>query len=63
VPGALNEAKAKEKKMSLRQQQKQIIEVKVRISELVDEVAGLKSELKFFREAVARDMKKALQNK
>jgi len=49
--------------MSLRQQQKQIIEVKVSTSELVDEVAGLKSELKFFREAVARDMKKALQNK
>ena len=46
--------------MNLKQQQKQIIEVKSRISELVDEIAHLKAEFKFFKEAVARDMKKAI---
>ena len=48
--------------MSLKEQQKQIIEVKARISTLADEIATLKADLKFFREAVARDMKQALKH-
>tara|TARA_R110000824_G_scaffold268546_2_gene457187 strand:+ start:172 stop:354 length:183 start_codon:yes stop_codon:yes gene_type:complete len=38
----------------------QIIELKVRISDISDEISILKADLKFFKEAVARDMKRAL---
>ena len=38
----------------------QIIELKIRISDISDEISILKADLKFFKEAVARDMKRAL---
>jgi len=59
-------------KMSLKEQQEkiisqltsrdhqQIIELRIRISDISDEISTLKADLKFFKEVVARDIKRAL---
>jgi len=47
--------------MTLKEQQKQISKLFQRVSELVDELRMTQSELKTFKEAVARDMQRALE--
>ena len=47
--------------MTLKEQQKQIYKLHQRVSDLVDELKMTQSELKTFKQAVARDMQRALE--
>ena len=42
-------------------QQKQIKEINARLSKQADTLAEIRADLKFFKEAVARDIKQALE--
>ena len=54
---------AKEKKMTLKEQQKQIDRMQARIAQLVDELRTTQSDIKQFKSAVARDMKRLVESK
>ena len=47
--------------MTLKEQQKQITQLQRRISDLVDELRTMQSDIKQFKSAVAKDMKRALE--
>tara|TARA_R100000008_G_C3546747_1_gene147991 strand:- start:693 stop:923 length:231 start_codon:yes stop_codon:yes gene_type:complete len=51
----------KEEKMTLKEQQKQIDKLQQRISELVDELRSTQADVKQFKSAVTRDMKRAYE--
>ena len=53
----------KENKMNLREQQKQIDRMQARIAQLVDELRTTQSDIKQFKSAVARDMKRLVESK
>ena len=52
---------AKEKKMTLKEQQKQIDKLQRRILDLVDELRSTQADVKQFKSAVSRDMKRAFE--
>jgi len=47
--------------MTLKEQQKQIDKLQQRISELVDELRSTQADVKQFKSAVTRDMKRAYE--
>jgi molecular chaperone GrpE (heat shock protein) len=49
----------KEEKMTLKEQQKQIDKLQLRIAELVDELRSTQADVKQFKTAVSRDIKRA----
>ena len=49
--------------MNLREQQKQIDRMQARIAQLVDELRTTQSDIKQFKSAVARDMKRLVESK
>tara|TARA_A100001515_G_scaffold91921_1_gene73324 strand:+ start:4039 stop:4215 length:177 start_codon:yes stop_codon:yes gene_type:complete len=53
----------KEKTMTLKEQQKQIGQLQRRISDLVDEMRAMQSDVKQFKRAVASDMKRLVEEK
>ena len=51
----------KEKNMTLREHQKQIDKLQKRLAELVDELRTTQSDIKQFKSAVAKDMKRLVE--
>jgi uncharacterized coiled-coil protein SlyX len=47
--------------MSVKEQQKQIIRLQQRLTELVDELRSTQSDINSFKESVARDIKRTIE--